>query len=60
MDECLIVDEKDNFLAIGRCIMNRDEMLSFNYGMAVKSRENFKHFILLKDNRLIRQKTSIK
>ncbi len=39
MDECLIVDEKDNFLAIGRCIMNRDEMLSFNYGMAVKSRE---------------------
>ena len=40
MDECLIVDEKDNLLAVGRCIMNREEMLSFNYGMAVKTREN--------------------
>ncbi len=40
MDECLIVDEKDNLLAVGRCIMNREEMLSFNYGMAVKIREN--------------------
>jgi 7-cyano-7-deazaguanine tRNA-ribosyltransferase len=39
MDECLIVDEKDNLLAVGRCIMNREEMLSFNYGMAIKSRE---------------------
>jgi 7-cyano-7-deazaguanine tRNA-ribosyltransferase len=37
-DECLIVNEKDNFLAVGRCIMNREEMLSFNYGMAVKTR----------------------
>ncbi len=40
MDECLVVDEKDNLLAVGRCIMNREEMLSFNYGMAVKIREN--------------------
>ena len=40
MDECLIVDEKDKLLAVGRCIMNREEMLSFKYGMAVKSREN--------------------
>jgi len=40
MDECLIVDEKDNLLAVGRCILNREEMLSFNYGMAVKTREN--------------------
>ena len=39
MDECLIVDEKDKLLAVGRCIMNREEMLSFKYGMAVKSRE---------------------
>jgi len=39
-DECLIVDEKDNLLAVGRCILNRLEMLSFNYGMAVKSREH--------------------
>jgi 7-cyano-7-deazaguanine tRNA-ribosyltransferase len=39
LDECLIVDEKDNLLAVGRCILNRLEMLSFSYGMAVKSRE---------------------
>jgi 7-cyano-7-deazaguanine tRNA-ribosyltransferase len=39
MDECLIVDEKDNLLAVGRCLLNRLEMLSFNYGMAVKTRE---------------------
>ena len=39
-DECLIVDEKDNLLAVGRCLLNRLEMLSFNYGMAVKSREH--------------------
>jgi 7-cyano-7-deazaguanine tRNA-ribosyltransferase len=38
-DECLVVDEKDDFLAVGRCLMNRDEMLSFNNGMAVKNRE---------------------
>ena len=37
-DECLIVDEKDNLISVGRCLMNRDEMLSFNYGMAVKNR----------------------
>ena len=42
MDECLIVDCKDNLLAVGRCIMNREEMLSFEYGMAVKTREYFK------------------
>ena len=39
MDECLIVDKKDNILAVGRCILNRIEMLSFNQGMAVKTRE---------------------
>ena len=38
-DECLIVDEKDNLLAVGRILLNRDEMLSFEYGMAVKTRE---------------------
>lgn len=38
-DECLIVDEKDNLLAIGRCLLNRNEMLSFNIGIAVKTRE---------------------
>jgi 7-cyano-7-deazaguanine tRNA-ribosyltransferase len=39
LDECLIVDEKDNLLAVGRCLLNKSEMLSFNYGMAVKTRE---------------------
>ena len=38
-DECLIVDEKDSLLAIGRCLLNRNEMLSFNTGIAVKTRE---------------------
>ena len=38
-DECLVVDEKDNLIAIGRCILNKDEMLSFNFGVAVKTRE---------------------
>ncbi len=37
-DECLIVNEKDELLAVGRCLLNRLEMLSFNYGMAVKTR----------------------
>jgi len=40
-DECIVVDEKDKILAIGRCILNREEMLSFDYGMAVKIREKF-------------------
>jgi 7-cyano-7-deazaguanine tRNA-ribosyltransferase len=39
-DECLIVDEKDELIAVGRCILNQIEMLSFNYGMAVKTREH--------------------
>ena len=39
-DECLIVDEKDKLIAVGRCILNKIEMLSFIYGMAVKVREH--------------------
>jgi 7-cyano-7-deazaguanine tRNA-ribosyltransferase len=39
-DECIVVDEKDKLLAVGRCILNRDEMMHFNYGIAVKTREN--------------------
>ncbi|RLF41388.1 MAG: tRNA guanosine(15) transglycosylase TgtA [Thermoplasmata archaeon] len=42
MDECLIVNRKDELLAIGRCLLNREEMLSFNYGQAVKIRETFR------------------
>jgi 7-cyano-7-deazaguanine tRNA-ribosyltransferase len=38
-DECLIVNEKDELVAVGRCILNQIEMLKFNYGMAVKTRE---------------------
>ena len=40
LDECLIVDKKDNLLSVGRCLLNRSEMLSFNFGMAVKTRES--------------------
>jgi 7-cyano-7-deazaguanine tRNA-ribosyltransferase len=39
-DECLIVNEDDNLLATGRCMLNKLEMLSFNYGIAVKTREH--------------------
>jgi 7-cyano-7-deazaguanine tRNA-ribosyltransferase len=38
-DECLIVDEDDNLLAVGKCLLNRSEMLNFNFGVAVKTRE---------------------
>ena len=38
-DECIIVDDNDQLIAAGRCILNKDEMLSFNYGVAVKTRE---------------------
>jgi 7-cyano-7-deazaguanine tRNA-ribosyltransferase len=38
LDECIIVDEKDNILGVGRCLLNRVEMLKFNYGVAVKTR----------------------
>jgi 7-cyano-7-deazaguanine tRNA-ribosyltransferase len=41
-DECLIVDKKDELIAVGRCLLNRIEMLSFDYGMAVKTREHIK------------------
>ncbi|MEM0467226.1 MAG: tRNA guanosine(15) transglycosylase TgtA [Candidatus Thermoplasmatota archaeon] len=38
-DECLIVDAKDTYLGVGRCILNRSEMQSFLYGIAVQTRE---------------------
>ncbi len=38
-DECLIVNESDVLIAVGRCLLNRIEMLSFSYGMAVKTRD---------------------
>ena len=39
-DECLIVDEKDCLLAVGRCLLNKVEMLAFDNGVAVKLREH--------------------
>ena len=44
MDECLIVDRKDKLIAVGRCLLNREEMLSFKYGQAAKIRETLKDF----------------
>lgn len=41
-DECIVVDEEDGLLAVGRCLLNREEMLSFDYGIAVKVREGVK------------------
>jgi 7-cyano-7-deazaguanine tRNA-ribosyltransferase len=41
-DECLIVNENDTLLAVGRILLNRDEMLAFRHGMAVKTRESIK------------------
>ena len=40
LDECIIVDKNDNLIACGRTLLNREEMLSFSVGMAVKNREN--------------------
>ncbi|MFO7678289.1 MAG: tRNA guanosine(15) transglycosylase TgtA [Thermoplasmatota archaeon] len=39
LDECLIVDESDVLIGVGRCLLNRIEMLSFTHGLAVKTRE---------------------
>lgn len=39
-DECLIVDTDDSLLAVGRTLLNRQEMQSFRQGMAVKTRES--------------------
>src|SRR4030042_647812 len=38
-DECLIVDEKDSLIAVGRTLLNREEMMAFDHGAAVKTRE---------------------
>jgi len=38
-DEVLIVSKDDELLAIGQCLMNREEMLDFERGVAVKTRE---------------------
>jgi len=38
-DEALVVDENDRLVAFGRVPMNREEMLAFSKGVAVKVRE---------------------
>ena len=38
-DECLIVDASDALVAVGRTILNREEMLAFDRGVAVQVRE---------------------
>jgi 7-cyano-7-deazaguanine tRNA-ribosyltransferase len=38
-DECVIVDEQDTFLGVGRTLLTRDEMLTFEHGVAVKTRD---------------------
>lgn len=39
-DECLVVDEQDTLLAVGKVLLSREEMLSFQSGVAVKTREH--------------------
>ena len=41
-DECLIVDNKDILLAVGRCLLNAWEISHFNNGVAAKTRESIK------------------
>ncbi len=43
MDEALVVDKNDELIAVGRALMNREEMLSFEIGIAVKIREGIKN-----------------
>ncbi|HEC76313.1 MAG TPA: tRNA guanosine(15) transglycosylase TgtA [Thermoplasmatales archaeon] len=38
-DEVLVVDERDELMAVGQCILTREEMIDFERGMAVKIRE---------------------
>lgn len=40
-DECLVVDRADALAAVGRSLMNREEMLAFDRGVAVQVREGF-------------------
>ena len=40
-DECLVVDPEDTLVAVGRTLMNREEMVAFDRGVAVQVREGF-------------------
>jgi predicted RNA-binding protein (TIGR00451 family) len=37
-DEVIVLDSKKKVLAVGRALLNRDEMLAFGVGVAVKTR----------------------
>jgi 7-cyano-7-deazaguanine tRNA-ribosyltransferase len=38
-DECLVVDESDALVAVGRTVLNWEEMIAFDHGVAVRIRE---------------------
>lgn len=40
--EVLVVNEADDLLAVGKAILNREEMLTFKTGIAVKVRHGYK------------------
>jgi 7-cyano-7-deazaguanine tRNA-ribosyltransferase len=42
-EEVLVVDENDNLIAVGEALLNGKEMLEFNRGVAVKTREGIKN-----------------
>ena len=41
-DECIIVSQNDEFLAVGQCLLSPCEMGKFTFGQAVKIREHLK------------------
>jgi len=41
-DECIVVSQDDEFLAVGQCLLNPFEMNAFTFGQAVKIREHVK------------------
>lgn len=42
-NDVLIVNEKDSLIAVGKALMNREEMLSFKKGVAVKVKEGIEN-----------------
>ncbi|TLZ60335.1 MAG: tRNA-guanine(15) transglycosylase, partial [Methanobacteriota archaeon] len=39
MDEVLVVDREDRLAAVGQALLNAEEMVDFDLGLAVKVRE---------------------
>ncbi|MHA1754728.1 MAG: PUA domain-containing protein [Candidatus Odinarchaeia archaeon] len=42
LEEVIIVNSSDKLVGLGRAILNGEEMLDFNYGIAVKTRKGYK------------------